>query len=154
MLSTDRDNRSVQSVRLHGTSEPRQLDSFFPPPSSPSRSTKTYWLSHVLWEPITGHIIPFITTYISVLGINLYRPHQISEIPLKVSWRVEALSHAARQIPTLTDRLTGSPKTGRSGPTACPGYPQKAAMMKHWIVPIWHFSTSLTEGFFRAFPQL
>jgi len=48
----------------------------------------------------------------------------IWEIRLKVSWCEEPLIYAARQTFSLTKRWPGSPKSGKSGSTTCPGYPQ------------------------------
>ena len=86
----------------------------------------------------------------------LYRPHQFSnrETRLKVSWCGEPLSYAARQISALTECWPRSHKPGRPGSTNCPGFLQKVAMSTYWIVPNWHFSTTLTEVFSELFSSL
>ena len=87
--------------------------------------------------------------------LSLPTTSDLWEIRLKVSWCGETFGYAARQISTLTERWPGSPKTGTSVSTTCPGYPQKVAMSSHLFVPTSYFSTTtLTEVFSGLLPSV
>jgi hypothetical protein len=66
--------------------------------------------------------------------LSLPTTSDLWKIRLKVSWCGKPLSYAARQITTLTEPWSGSPKAGRLVSTPCPGYPQQAR-------PCWHIES-------------
>ena len=63
----------------------------------------------------------------------------------------EPLSYPARQISTLTDRRSRSPKQWIYDGQLVLATRTKAAMLTLWIVPNWHFSTALNWRF-SVFP--
>jgi len=87
-----------------------------------------------LWRsaltPISGNCRCFSPSLIKGKFTMIWESHtlptisDIWEIRLKVSWRGEPHSYAARQIFSLTESWSGSPKAGKSGSTTCPGYSQ------------------------------
>ena len=74
-------------------------------------------------------------------------------IRLKLSWCGKPLVMQLSRYLHWLNFDTGPPNAGRSRLTNCPVYPQKAAMLTQWIMPNWHFSTTLrfVPSFF---PQL
>jgi len=98
------------------------------------------------------HIGTLVTGIFTMIWLppSLPTTSDLWEIRLKVTWFGEPFCYAARQKSTLTERWPGSSRAGRSGSTAYPGYPQKAAMTTQCIMPNEHHR--LPWGFSVLFP--